>query len=61
MLLKTVHISASYVCVRVQIIINVNMMVDTYIDSLRFKFYVDPFIDCGEIAQKILSMRIYHF
>ena len=55
------YVFAFYVCVRARIIMKVNMLVDTYIDSLSFKFYEDPFIGCGEIAETILSMQIYHF
>ena len=52
------HIFGSCMRVRARIIMNVNMMVDTYIDSLSFKFYDDPFIGCREIAETRSSMQI---
>ena len=51
----------TYVRVRARIIINVHTMFDTYIDSLSFKFYDDPFIGFGEIAETKLSMHFYNF
>ena len=32
-----------------------------YTDSLSFKFYDDPFIGFGEIAETKLSMHFYNF
>ena len=55
------HVFCSCMHMRVRIIMNVNMMVDTYIDSLSFKFYEDPFIGCGEIDETTPSMHIHHF
>ena len=55
------HVFASYVRVRARIIIKINMLVDIYTDSLSFKFYENPFIGCGEIAETKLAMHIYHF
>ena len=59
--LITVHVFASFVRVRARIIMKFNILVDMYGDSLSFKFYEDPFIGCGEIAETKLSMHIYHF
>ena len=56
----TVHIFASYVHVRAQIIMKINILVDMYTDSLTFKFYEDPSIGCGEIAKTKLSLHTYH-
>ena len=55
------RVSASYVRVRAQIIMKINKMVNMYTDSLSFKFYEDPFIGCGEIAETKMSMHFYHF
>ena len=57
----TVHVFASYVHVRAQIMMKINILVDRYTDSLSFKFYEDPSIGCGEIAKTKLSMHTYHF
>ena len=35
------------------------MLVDKYTDCLSFKFYEDPFIGYGEIAETKLAMHIY--
>ena len=34
---------------------------DRYTESLSLKFYEDPFIGCGEIAETKLSMHYSHF
>ena len=57
----TVHVFASYVHVRARIMMQINILVDRYTDSLSFKFYEDPSIGCGEIAKTKLSMHTYHF
>ena len=43
------------------IIMQMNMVVDMYTDSLSFKFYEDPFIGCREIAEINMSMHYSHF
>ena len=43
-----------------RIIMKINMLVDMHTESLSFKFYEDPFIGCGEIAETKLAMHIYH-
>ena len=55
------HVNNVYMRVRTRIIMKINMLVDMYTDSLSFKFYEDPFIGCGEIAETKLAMHIYHF
>ena len=55
------HVCASYVRVRAQIIMKINVMVNMYTDSLSLKFYEDPFIGSGEIDETKLSMHLYHF
>ena len=55
------HDFVSYVRVRARIIMKINMMVDMYTDSLSSKFYEDPFIGCGEIAETKMSMHFYNF
>ena len=47
---KRMHIFGSY-DVRAWITMNDKIMVNTYIDSLSFTFYDDPFIGCREIAE----------
>ena len=55
------HLRASYVRVRARIIMNGNSMVDTYINSLSFKFDEDPSIGWWEIAEIKPPMHIYRF
>ena len=57
----TVHVFASYVHMHARIIMQINILVDRYTDSLSFKFYEDPSISCGEIAKTKLSMHTYNF
>ena len=61
MKLITVHVFASYVRVRARIIMNISVLIDRYTDSLSLKFYEDPCIGCGEIAETKLSMHDSHF
>ena len=55
------HLRASYVRLRARIIMKINMLVIMHTESLSFKFYEDPFIGCGEIAETKLAMHIYNF
>ena len=55
------RVNDDYVHVRAQITMQIYMLVVMYTDSLSFIFYEDPFIGCGEIAETVLSMQIYHF
>ena len=55
------HGISSYVRMCARIIMKINMVIDSYTDSLSFKFYEDPFIGCGEIAETKMSMHFYHF
>ena len=55
------HILGTFVRMRLRIIIKINMLVDSYADSLSFKCYEDPFIGCWEIDKTKLSMHTYHF
>ena len=55
------HDVGSYVCVCPRIQMKINMLIDSYTDSLSFKFYEDPFIGCGEIAETKMSMHYYNF
>ena len=55
------HDVGSYVHVCARIPMKINMLIASYTDSLSFKFYEDPFIGCGEIAETKLSMHFYNF
>ena len=55
------HLRASYVRVRARIFMKISVLIDRYTDSLSLKFYEDPFIGCGEIAETKLSMHYSHF
>ena len=57
----TVRVFASYVRVRARIIMKINTLVDRYTESLSLKFYEEPFIGCGEIAETKLYMHFYNF
>ena len=48
-------------CLYVRVLAWIIMLVDTYIDSLSFKFCEDPFFGCREIAEIIMSMHYSHF
>ena len=61
MKLITVHVFAPYVRMRARIIMKISVLIDRYTDSLSFKFYEDPFIGCGEIAETKMSMHYSHF
>ena len=60
-ILLRMHVVGAYVRVRARIIMKINILVDTYADSLSLKFYGDPFTGCGEIAETNLSNHIYNF
>ena len=51
------HAFGNHVRVRARI----SVLINGYTDSLSLKFYEDPFIGCGEIAETILSMHYSHF
>ena len=51
----------SYVHVCARIPMKINMLIASYTDRLSFKFYEDPFIGCGEIAETKMSMHFYNF
>ena len=55
------HVIDGNVHVRARIIIKIILLVDMYTESLSLKFYEDPFIGYGEIAETKPSMHIYHF
>ena len=55
------HLRASYMRVRARIIMKISVLINRYTDSLSLKFYEDPFIGCGEIAETKLSMHYSHF
>ena len=55
------RVNDAYVPVRARIIMKIYMLVVMYTDRLSFKFYEDPFIGCGEIAETKLAMHIHHF
>ena len=55
------HVFGAYVRMRARITMKINMLVDMYTDSLSFKFYEEPFIGCGEIAETKMSMHYSHF
>ena len=55
------HGVSPYVHMCARIIMKISILIDRYTDSLSFKFYEDPFIGCGEIAETKMSMHFYHF
>ena len=55
------HGVSPYVHMCARIIMKISILIDRYTDSLSFKFYEDPFIGCGEIAETKMSMHFYNF
>ena len=55
------HVVGSSVRVHARIIMEINLLLHIYTDSLSFKFYEDPFIGCGEITETKMSMHYYPF
>ena len=55
------HAFGNHVRVRARIIMKISVLINRYTDSLSLKFYEDPFIGCGEIAEINMSMHYSHF
>ena len=55
------HAFGNHVRVRARIIMKISVLINRCTDSLSLKFYEDPFIGCGEIAETKLSMHYSHF
>ena len=55
------HAFGNHMRVRARIIMKISVLINRYTDSLSLKFYEDPFIGCGEIAETKLSMHYSNF